>query len=256
MRLTEIRGITEKREKEFHKLGIPDAERLIRCFPRAYLDMTNRVRARDVYHNDMALIACTLTRVEPVRYTGRIRYVRAWLEQDGDVFSAVWFNMPYLAKQLKEGEYLFYGRVQNKYGQISVVNPTFEPIGRNARLKGLVPVYPLRGSLTQRVMRECVSDALRKVCVASVIPPELQKKYALPPLREAYRSVHAPRSQEELNAASERIAIEEYFTLVSAFKLIKGDKNEARTRRYSATEEDLARFERRFPFSFTAGQRA
>ena len=57
-----------------------------------------------------------------------------------------------------------------------------------------------------------------------------------------------------MKSAAERIAIEEYFTLVSAFKLIKGDRKEARGRSYSVTEKEVAEFEKRFPYTFTAGQ--
>ncbi len=256
MQLNSIRGINEKRAKDFAKLGITDTSALIRYFPRAYLDMTNRISIGEALHNETALIACRLTAVEPVRYTGRMKYVRAWLEQNGEVFSAVWFNMPYLATRLKEGEYLFYGRIQNKYGKVSIVNPSFEPLSDHIRLKGLVPVYPLKGSLTQRIVRDSVAAALQKETVRSVIPAELQKKYALPSLKEAYFTVHAPKTEKELNSASERIALEEYFTLISAFKLIKGDKNEARIRRYRVSEREVAQFIARFPFEFTAGQKA
>ncbi|MDE6059032.1 MAG: ATP-dependent DNA helicase RecG [Clostridia bacterium] len=256
MNIGNLRGINEKRAKDFKRLGATDTADLVRLFPRAYLDMTNRARVRELFHNDTALVACRLVSVEPVRYTGRVKLLRAWLEQDGDTFSAVWFNMPYLAPRLKAGEYLFYGRVQNRYGQVSLVNPSFEPIDRNARLKGLVPVYRLSGSLTQRVVRDGVSQALRAESFHSIIPPELQKKYALSPLKEAFYAVHAPKTREELLKASDRIALEEYFMLLSAFKLIKGDKNEARLRRYSVTGQEVAEFEKRFAFTFTDGQQA
>ena len=256
MQLTEIKGIAEKRAKELNKLGIFLAEDLVRYYPRSYLDMTDRVSVREVLNNDMALIAARITYVEPVRYTGRVRYLKAHLEQDGDMFTAVWFNMPYLAKTLKEGEYLFYGRVQNKYGQISLVNPTFEPLAANARLKGLVPVYPLKAPLTQRAVRTAVQAALKAVSPPSVIPQELIAKYALASLAWAYRAIHAPMNEEDRMKASERIALEEYFALISAFKLIKGDKNEARSVRYSVSEAEVAQFMRRFSFEFTKGQRA
>lgn len=254
MNLTQLTGVGEKRAKEFHKLGIDDTASLIRFYPRAYLDMTSRVSVREVFHNDSALVACRLTAVEPVRYTGRVRYVRARLDQDGYAFTAVWFNMPYVLPRLKPGEYLFYGRVQNKYGQVSLVNPTFEPLDRNFRLKGLLPVYPLKGSLTQKVVRDAVARALKTENPVSAIPPELQKKYALSPLNEALSGVHAPKSQEELRKSSERLALEEYFTLITAFKLIKGDRAEGRARAYTVTEREVAAFEKRFAFEFTAGQ--
>ncbi len=256
MDFVKLRGVGERRAKDLQKIGINTTEELIRYFPRAYLDMTNRVSIRDVYHNDMALIACTLVSVEPVRYTGRNKMVRALLEQGRDNFTAVWFNMPYIAQKLKPGEYLFYGRVQNYYDRISLVNPSFEPLEKNTRLKGLVPVYSLRGSLTQRVLRDLIAEALKTEQITSVIPAELIQKYKLAPLREAFRAVHLPETQTQMLNAAERIALEEYFTLISAFKLIKGDKNELRLNRYTVTEREVAQFEKRFPFTFTAGQQA
>lgn len=254
MKLEDLAGVGEKRAKEFKKLGIETTAQLTAYFPRAYLDMTNRVSVFSVYHNELALVACTLTYVEPVRYAGRLKTVRAHLTQDGRNFTAVWFNMPYVAKRLKAGDYLFYGRVSNKYGQISLVNPSFEPLGSVSRLKGLVPVYGLCGSLTQKAVRDAVQRALKIEERISIIPADLRKKYALSSLNQAYFAVHAPQSQTEMKSAAERIAIEEYFTLVSAFKLIKGDRKEARGRSYSVTEKEVAEFEKRFPYTFTAGQ--
>ncbi len=254
MKITDLRFVTEKRAKEFAKLNIRESGDLVRFFPRAYLDMTSRVSVFSVPDGETALFAARLIGAEPVRRKGNLKILRAWLEQDGEAFPAVWFNMPYLASRMKEGVYLFYGRVQNRIGQFSVVNPTFEPIEKNNRLKGLVPVYPLKGALTQRAVREAVSSALKVEKFESAIPPVLREKYRLSDLKTAYFAVHNPQNQGEMYAAAERIALEEYFTLVSAFKLVKGDKREMRRRIYSVTERDVAAFERRFPFAFTAGQ--
>ena len=140
----------------------------------------------------MVLIACRLTSAAPLRQTGRVKYIKAHLQQNGDLFSAVWFNMPYLAPRLKEGDYLFYGRVQNRYGQVTLINPTFEPIEHNRRLKGLVPVYPLKATLTQRIVRESVAQALQRETFQSVIPEELRKKYSC--ARNAKRRVEGFRA--------------------------------------------------------------
>ncbi len=254
MELVNLRGMTEKRRKEFEKLGVYDLPSLVRYYPRAYLDMTNRVSVKSVMHNEMALVACRLVYVEPTRYASRVKLVRAVLEQDGFRFTAVWFNMPYVAARLKEGEYLFYGRIRGEYGQISIVNPSFESLDKNVRLKGLVPIYPLCGTLTQRAVREAIKQAISLEPSISAIPRVLEKKYQLPSLDWAIRKIHTPFSQKESEIATERVALEEYFTLISAFKLIKGDKNEARIKKYRVTWEEVLEFETRFPFTFTRGQ--
>lgn len=49
MELKNIKGITEKREKELNKLNIFTAEDLARYYPRAYLDLNERgIRLRRI----------------------------------------------------------------------------------------------------------------------------------------------------------------------------------------------------------------
>lgn len=258
MELKKIRGISEKREKDLNKLNIFTAEDLVRYFPRDYLDLTHTVRISECYHNDIVLLACRVSSPPQTVYNGRRSFVKVWCDQGGERFSAIWFNAPYVKNNLKAGEeYLFYGRVHNKYGMgtPSMVNPSFELREKNYRLKGIVPVYGLRGTLTQKALRDAIRDALQKVSVVSAIPPELIRKYALPSLSESYRKIHAPETLSDKDGAAERIALEEYFILISAFRFMKGGKEDARVFRYSATARETAEFAARFPFTFTDGQK-
>ena len=255
MKISELKYISEKREKDFNKLNIYTVTELVKHFPRDYLDLTHVSLLRDAYHNDVMLTLCEVLSVEVNRYSRR-PYVKAMCMQGGYMFSAIWFNQPYVATKLKRGEYLFYGRVQNKYGMgYSMVNPSFEPADEAKRLKGLIPVYSLSGTLTQGVVRMAVNQALNKIIFNSCIPEQLQKKYSLMPLKEAYKKVHCPENTADVKAGSERIALEEYFLLISAFKVIKGGRDDARLNRYSVTSSDLKDFISRFPFEFTAGQK-
>ena len=255
MKLSMLRSIGEKREKDFHKLGIFDTEDLVRFYPRAYLDLTERATIKTAYHNDVVLIACEVNRVMPVSYGNKRKMVKAFCSQDGFPFTVVWFNQPYVAQKLKAGEYLFYGRVQNKFGQVSLINPTFEPLDKNVRLKGIVPVYSLKGALSQKIVRSAVKEALQKSDLESVIPWQIEKKYNLPELRRAYYEIHNPTSQENKDVASERVALEEFFVLVSAFKLIKGGKEDVRLHNYTVSASEVKAFADRFGFEFTDGQK-
>ena len=255
MDLKKLRFVSEKREKDFNKLNIFSQEDLIRHFPRNYLDLTSTDTVASAYHNDVILTLCEVVSVEVNRFARR-PYVKAMCRQGNYLFSAIWFNQPYVAGKLSAGEYLFYGRVQNRYGMgASMVNPSFERADNNVKLKGYVPVYPLAGSLTQGAVRSAVKQALSNVPVRSAIPAALQKKYGLGDLAAAYRSVHNPAGPKEAAAAAERIAEEEYFLLVSAFKIIKGDSETARTSAYTVGAEDVKNFAARFPFEFTQGQK-
>lgn len=255
MQLTSLKFVSEKREKDFNKLNIYTAEELCRHFPRDYLDLTHVSLLRDAYHNDMILTKAEVLNVEVNRYARR-PFVKAFCQQGGYAFTAIWFNQLYVAQKLQRGEYLFYGRVQNKYGMgCSMNNPSFERAERNANLKGLIPVYPLSGGLTQGVVRYAIRQALAKVAYPSYIPIKLQQKYSLMPLKEAYRKVHDPQNKDDIKQGSARIALEEYFLLISAFKVIKGGRDDARLNQYSVTRAQVEEFTSRFPFEFTEGQK-
>ena len=255
MKLSALKKVGEKREKEFNKMGIFEAEDLVRLYPRGYLDLTERTSIKDAYHNDMVLIACEVNRLAPVNYGHANKVVRAFCSQNGFAFTAVWFYQPYVAQKLKPGEYLFYGRIQNKMGQVSIINPTFERLDSNYRLKGIIPVYPLKGKLTQQIVREAVKEALNKVDIETVIPYPIVKKYDLPSLAKSYFQVHNPPDMQAKDLAAERVALEEYFVLISAFKLIKGGKEDVRINKYTASASDVKAFAKRFGFELTDGQK-
>ena len=255
MNLTSLKFVSEKREKDFNKLNIYTVEELVRHYPRDYLDLRHVTLLKDAYHNDVILTVCEVLNVEVNKYSRR-PYVKALCQQGGYMFTAIWFNQPYVASKLDRAEYLFYGRVQNKYGLgCQMVNPSFERKDKNFNLKGLIPVYSLSGSLTQGIVRTAIRQALKKVRYLSHIPAPLIKKYSLMPLEEAYFKVHCPENSEDVKKGSQRIALEEYCLLISAFKVIKGGRDEARLKRYSVTEEDVKAFISRFSFEFTDGQK-
>ncbi len=258
MEITKIRGINEKREQEFNKLGIFDTADLVRYFPRAYLDLREKQLLKYAYHNDIVLTAGKIVSMPVIRNFRRGGLVKALCEQEGFVFSVVWFNQPYVANKLKVGEeYLFYGRVRADLFEVSLVNPSFELCEKVFRLKGIVPQYALKGSLNQKLVRDAVRLAVDLEKPKSIIPSDLQAKYGLSDLYAAYREVHNPTSFDAQKKGAERVAIEEYFALISAFKFIKGGREQVRINKYSTTAKELLAFiHDKFPFEFTDGQKS
>lgn len=257
MELTKIRGINEIREKEFNKLGIKSTADLVRHFPRTYLDLREKQLLKYVYHNDVVLTVGKILTVPYSRQIKRGGLVKVVCEQEGLIFSVVWFNQPYVVNKLNVGnEYLFYGRVQNKLNEISIINPSFELCENNFRLKGIVPQYSIKGSLNQKLVRDAIRLAVDIEKPKSIIPTDLQQKYRLTDLYSAYKTVHNPVSFEAEKLASERIAVEEYFELISAFKIIKGSREQIRVNKYCCTSNELLDFiQKQFPFQFTEGQK-
>ncbi len=257
MELTKIRGVNQKREQDFNKLGIFSTADLVRYFPRAYLDLREKQLLRFAYNNDVVLTAGKVISLPSTKYYRRGGVVKAVCEQEGFMFSVVWFNQPYVASKLKIGEeYLFYGRVKKELFDASLVNPSFELCEKVFRLKGIVPQYSLKGSLGQKIVRDAVRLAVDIEKPKSIIPMFLQEKYGLSNLYSAYKEVHNPSSFESEKMSADRIAVEEYFALISAFKFIKGGREQVRINKYDCSAKELLSFIiNRFPFEFTEGQK-
>ena len=257
MEITKIKGINEKREQEFNKSGIYDTSDMVNFFPRSYLDLREKQLLKYAYDNDFVLTAGRIVSipVNRVYYRGK-GIVKVVCEQEGLIFEIVWFNQPYVLSKLKAGEeYLFYGRVNNREGRTRLVNPSFELCEKVYRLKGIVPQYAVKGNLSQKIVRDSIKLAVDLEKPKSAIPFELQKKYQLSDLFSAYKNVHNPESTQAIAKASDRIATEEYFKLISAFKILKGGREQVRLNRYSCTAEELKDFiKQSFPFEFTNGQ--
>jgi len=251
-----LKGISEKREKDLQKAGINSVEELIKFFPRNYLDLTKKTKLSDCYHNDIALTVCKIISMPRMLPSKRGQnYLKVLCEQDGEPFSAIWFNQPYVKNYLKcDEEYLFYGRIQNKFSGITMINPVFEKTENNLRLKGILPVYSISGKLTQKVIKDAVVSALEKIEIESIIPRELERKYSLFPLDKAYKNIHNPDNMQALTEAAKRIAVEEYFMLICSFKIFKGGRNSIRINRYTCGKEKLDNFINGFPFKLTDGQ--
>lgn len=257
MELKNIKGLSDKRIEELNKCGIKNAEELIMHFPKNYLDLTHVTPLKYCFEYEFAFTKARLVTAPKYFVSARkLRCVKAMCEQEGELFEVVWFNQPYVLKKLFQGtEYLFYGRIKRKYGQTTMLNPTFEKAEKNDYLKGILPVYNLPQSFFQRTMQAVINDALYKVKPNTRIPDSLVKKYSLLPLQKAYEEVHNPTSFDQKDIASDRIAIEEYFLLISAFRFIKGDKQQVRVNKYSVSPKDLPEFASRFGFEFTKGQK-
>lgn len=257
MKLTDIKGISDKRAQDLAKMNIFTPEDLIKHFPRNYLDLRKITPLEKCYNNDIVLTYGKLM-TAPKMFTSarKLKCVRVPVEQGLRGFTAVWFNQPYVMSHLRAGEeYLFYGRIKSDFGGVSIINPTFEPVDNNVKLKGIVPVYTVKGNITQKVVRDAVKSAIFGLDIKSVIPARLSKKYDLENLKTAYIDVHAPSDAETQKNAAERIALEEYFILVSAFRFIKGDRQQIRINQYSCTAADMREFISRFGFEFTEGQK-
>lgn len=93
-----------------------------------------------------------------IQYARRIKIVTCTAKDHTGTIMLVWYNMPYLKKQLHQGrDYIFTGTPIYKNGRITMEHPEiFTPEDYEAKQETLQPVYPLTSGLTNKLVSKAM----------------------------------------------------------------------------------------------------
>jgi ATP-dependent DNA helicase RecG len=149
------------------------------------------------------------------------------IDSEGETLKVVWFNQPYLARQLRQGARLAVaGTVRaGRYGPgLEMQNPLHEVVGAEGprRIGGLMPKYHLTAGLTSRKLAAMVEAAIPLAeQVEDSVPNPIRERHHLLPVAEAIRLGHQPTVQEAWQEARRRMAFAELLELQVAFLLAR-----------------------------------
>ena len=252
-----LKGIGEARAKLLEKLDIRTVYDLISYFPRAYED---RSVIRDISEIQDGEAACVRAAVVTTPLLSRIRkglnLTRFRIADDSGTAEITFFNQPYIRNNLHVGSrYVFYGRFQRFGSKLSLQNPTFERSDEEGKTTGrIVPVYRLTAGISQNTLIKAIRLGMDNCLDAlqDLLPAETIRRYDLPDIRRAYRSIHMPSDMAEAMRARERLVFEELFVLACALGSMKNQKrNEAG---HVIPAPVLTEFTDQLPFSLTGAQ--
>jgi len=254
--------ITSSAVSALARLGIHSAAGLLLHYPRDWEDRTKTVPLKDFNGARVCTVVKVIAR-DWVGY-GRMRTLKAYVEDETARAALLCFNRPWLDKQLVTGaELRLWGRFYYKYGEIQSGSFEIEPLENNTEPGGILPVYPLTAGLTQTQMRRFISRLLDKYAeeIEDELPQEIIERDNLMKKSEALRAVHFPNSNDELERAKKTFIYEELFYLeVMVGKRVierKGKKsgavsnNSAEDAPFTQTQNRLLE---RLPFKLTEGQ--
>jgi ATP-dependent DNA helicase RecG len=161
----------------------------------------------------------------------RIRLTEATIRDDaGAPLRLVWFNQPFVAKQLQRGDRIAVAgtvKAARYGGALQMQNPHYEKLEdrdevKPTRVGGLMPKYHLVEGLSSRKIARWVEAALPLADkVEDVIPDEVRERHRLIGVADAIRRGHRPETDQDFADARKRMAFAELFELQAAFALMR-----------------------------------
>ncbi len=219
--LSALPGIPRGAAARFEKLGVTTIADAVFLFPRRFNDYTNLRRIAELEpSSELQTIVGDVLEVAEFRVRGRVRGARALVADGSGTLTVLWWNMPYVARSLREGDRLVLaGKVRSYRGRLQLENPEFEQRERGGdSFTRLEPVYPATAGLGQKTIRAAVARAVELAAdlVEDPVPGWLRKVEGIPPVAEAIRTYHAPARLEDAEQARQRLALGELLAVQCA----------------------------------------
>lgn len=256
--LRELKGVGEKTEKLFRKLGITDTEELIRYYPRDYDTYQEPVKISEAAEGSLCAVRgtiCTGVYVNQVR-SGQV--VTATAADESGKLALTWFNVPYLRSTLKRGSvFIFRGRMVRKQGKLQMEHPEiFTPAAYEEVLHTLQPIYSLTAGITNKAIVKLIRMVLEEGSYGEEYLPEaFRRQYALEDYRPALETIHFPPGRRELLLARRRLVFDEFLLFILAVRRLKEKTEEAENafpmKRTWTTEQIMENL----PYTLTGAQK-
>ena len=256
--IRELKGIGEKTQKLFHKIGIETVGDLIRYYPKGFDIYEEPVPIAEAGEGTVVTVTGAIFGKVQVSGTRNMQVTSMHVKDITGTLRAVWFRMPFLRNTFAGGGVVtLRGRIVNRKGGSVMEHPEiFYPSSRyEEKLHTLQPVYGLTAGLTNNAVMKAVKQALSGLDLTrDTLPEELRLKYELAEYNYAVRGVHFPEDKEVFCHARKRLVFEEFLAFILSLRRLR-DSHEKLTNEYVMQQHpDIDAFISRLPFKLTKAQ--
>ncbi len=253
-----IKGVGEKSEKLFNKLGITSVEELLSFYPREY-DIFKRIEPIEHATEGHNIIIEAMPVATPkIVQRKNLKIIQCQMKDASGIIMVTWFNMPFLMKSIHMGtHYILRGRVINRNGIRQLQQPKLLTIKEYTdSVDKLQPVYSLTQGLTNHAVLKAVKEALKEVdLTGDFLPADIRKKYDLILWKKAIRDIHFPENKESCVLARKRLVFDEFFLFALAINQMKKKKHKKISEYVLRPGELTKKLLESLPYELTAGQK-
>jgi ATP-dependent DNA helicase RecG len=252
-----IKGIGEKTEKAFYKLGIETVQDLLEHYPRGYEEFNDPVPISAVSEGVTTSIEASLVASPKIKKVRNLQILSVLVKDASASLQLTWFNMPFLQKTLRSGtRYIFRGKVSRKNGVLVMEQPGIFQWESYAKLRGVLqPSYPLTEGITNTTISKAMKQVLSELTMAKdYIPKKLAKEYDLLDRTKAMKEVHFPKSKSSMMKARQRLVFDEFFLYSLALRKLKEKRLLIQSEYTMSDAGDCEALIKAFPYPLTNAQ--
>lgn len=253
-----LKGIGEKTEKLFQKIGVHTIGDLISYYPRRFDIYEDPVPISEIQEGKTVSICGSVFGRISVSGNRSLQVTALHFKDLTGTIKVIWFRMPFLRNTLsKGGTLILRGRIIRRQDGLVMEHPEiFYPSSKyDEKRSTMQPVYTLTTGLSNNAVIKAVRQALAAADSSlDILPEELAVRHGFLPYLKAVKAMHFPENKDEFIQARARFVYEEFLVFILSLKQIKESEERADNHFTIKSRPEIARFLKSLPYNLTDAQ--
>lgn len=251
--------------KRLEKLNITTIGDLLLHLPARYEDFSLTTPIANAPTSETVTIRGTVANTQNTYARRNFQIQRVTLVDESGQLECVWFNQPYIVKNIHVGDTMSVsGRIERVGNRASMQVKEYEVFKNEqsdtVHTGSFVPVYPETRGVTSRWIRNRIKTLLDESSLffTDYLPQTLLRNNHLISRDQAIKSIHFPKNQKEADIARKRLAYDELFMIQLAAvhrKTIWKNKTQTQAFEVEKFNLELEKFYNSLPFELTSAQK-
>jgi ATP-dependent DNA helicase RecG len=261
----DIPGVGESYAHKLEKLGINSIEDLLLYLPRRWDDYSNILPITQIQPGETVCVHGEVWQINNKKSKRGLNITEAIVNDKTGTIKAVWFNQPFLTKNIKVGDQLFLaGKVEWTMQSFSMVSPSYEVTKTEGETESsdlthvgrIVPVYPETEGISSKWLRSKIKPLMKYIySIKDFLPNEIKDENQLVDYPAAIRQMHFPENNVQLKRAMDRFDFDEMFLLQLAVLNSRKSLQKEKSIAIPFAEKEIQDFVQSLPFDLTKAQR-
>ena len=254
--LSTVKGVGPVLANKFSQAGLNTVEDLLNYTPRDYSNYQNAENIKSMQPG-MVTVKGTFDGVKQRRVRRGLHITEADFSDGSSKVRAVWFNQPYRAASIKNQQYIIKGNYGLQGQRLQIVNPIVTALEQDIKqVNSITPIYVEKSGLKSFQISKVINEIFNKINnIPETLPKSVVDNYNITNRAKAYKYLHLPTTDKEIEQAKQRLAFEELYIVMMAAQKMRQLNKSAPAKPIVFNQKVAKNFVSSLPFTLTPDQK-